>query len=175
MHKKDIYGSIHVITGLGKGKTTSALGTALLFAGKGLKVIMVQFIKGRRFSEHRAVKKIPNLEIIPMGKGFFDLEKPFKEDTELAHKTWKFAKEKIFSEDYNLIILDEINPIISYGILNVEDIIEILRKKPPHLYIILTGRYAHPLIIQIADDVTEMKLIKHPYQKGIKARKGIEF
>lgn len=175
MHREESKGLIHVITGPGKGKTTSALGIAILFAGRGLKVIMIQFIKGRKYGEHLAAKKIPNFEIIPMGKGFFDLEKPFKEDIDLIHNAWKFCKEKIFSGDYNLVILDEINLIISHGILSAEDVIDTLKKKPPHLNIILTGREAHQLIIGIADTVTEMKLIKHPYQKGVRAREGIEY
>jgi cob(I)alamin adenosyltransferase len=172
-------GYIVVLTGEGKGKTTAALGMALRATGHGLKVSMLQFIKGSmHYGELTAVKKLaPDLEIKPLGHGFVDVnpEKPDPKDVEAARKAWEVCKKKILSDRYAMVILDEINDAIAYGLLPVEEVVEVLVKRPERLTVVLTGRGIHPSILAMADLVTEMIELKHPYQKGKKARKGIEY
>ena len=171
-------GLIIVHTGNGKGKTTAALGLAFRALGNGLKVCMLQFIKGTwKYGELKAAEKFENFEIIPMGKGFVNLgaEKPDPKDVEAAKEAFDKAKEVILSKNYDMVILDEINYAILYKLIDVNDVLEVLKKKPENLHVVLTGRNAHEKIIEIADLVTEMREIKHPYQKGIKAQRGIEF
>jgi cob(I)alamin adenosyltransferase len=176
LHKK---GLIIVHTGTGKGKTTAAMGLGLRAAGHSLKVLMIQFIKGSwHYGELESVKKLhPCFEIIPMGKGFirFDKEGPDPEDIKAVEETWTFFIEKMRSGLYDMIILDEINYVISYGLLELNDVLTILRDKPEGLHLVLTGRDAKPEIIEVADLVTEMKDLKHPFEEGVKAQKGIEF
>lgn len=168
-----------VHTGNGKGKTTAALGMALRAAGYGFRTLMIQFIKGdTRYGELEAADMLaPLLDIIPMGKGFIFPEKggPSEEDLKAVQEAWDFSKSKIASNSYEMIILDEINYVIDYGFLSVDDVLEVLRNKPKALHLVLTGRNARPEVIEAADLVTEMNEIKHPFQKGIKAQKGIEF
>ena len=173
-------GLIIVHTGPGKGKTTAALGTAMRAAGQGLKVLMVQFIKGSwHYGELEAAKRFDqdSFRIIPMGRGFVKVgaEKPDPEDVRLVEEAWRFAAEKIQSGEYDLVILDEINYAISYKMLEVGKVIEALKRKPEMVHVILTGRNAHPDIVELADLVTEMREIKHPYHKGVQAQRGIEY
>jgi len=173
-------GLIIVHTGPGKGKTTAALGTAFRAVGQGLKVLMVQFIKGSwHYGELDAAKMLGDgkFEILPMGRGFVKVgaEKPDPEDVRLVEEAWKFAAGKIQSGDYDMVILDEINYAISYRMLDPEAVVEVLRQKPEMVHVILTGRNAHPAIVDCADLVTEMREVKHPYQKGIMAQRGIEY
>ena len=173
-------GLIIVHTGPGKGKTTAALGTALRAVGQGLKVLMVQFIKGSwHYGELDAARCFGDdrFQILPMGRGFVKTgaEKPDPEDVRLVQEAWKFAKDRIMEGRLDLIILDEINYAISYGMLSPESVVETLRQKPEMLHVILTGRNAHPVLVECADLVTEMREIKHPYQKGIVAQRGIEY
>ncbi len=173
-------GLIIVHTGPGKGKTTAALGTALRAVGQGLKVLMVQFIKGSwHYGELDAARLLgeDRLKILPMGRGFVKVgeEKPDPEDVRLVAQAWEFGSEKIQSGEYDLVILDEINYAISYKMLDPEIVAETLRRKPERVHVILTGRNAHPLILEVADLVTEMREVKHPYQKGIQAQRGIEY
>jgi cob(I)alamin adenosyltransferase len=172
-------GLIIIHTGDGKGKTTAAMGTALRAAGHQLKTLMIQFIKGSwTYGELEAVKRLhPYFEIIPMGKGFirFDQGGPKPEDVQAVKATWSFFLEQMGSGNYDLIILDEINYVIDYGLLPVADVVQALKNKPSALHLILTGRNAKPEIMDLADLVTEMKELKHPYKKGIKAQKGIEY
>ena len=171
-------GLIIVHTGNGKGKTTAALGLAFRALGNGFKVCMVQFIKGTwKYGELEAAKKFENFEILPMGKGFVNLgaKNPDPQDIQAAEEALNKAKEVILSGKYDLVILDEINYAILYRLISPEKVIEILKQKPENIHVVLTGRNAHEKIIEIADLVTEMKEIKHPYQKGIKAQRGIEF
>jgi cob(I)alamin adenosyltransferase len=173
-------GLIIVHTGPGKGKTTAALGTAMRAAGQGLKVLMVQFIKGSwHYGELEAAKRFgeDSFQIIPMGRGFVKVgaEKPDPEDVRLVEEAWRFAAEKIRSGEYDLVILDEINYATSYKMLEVGKVIEALKRKPEMVHVILTGRNAHPDIVELADLVTEMREIKHPYQKGVQAQRGIEY
>jgi cob(I)alamin adenosyltransferase len=173
-------GLIIVHTGPGKGKTTAALGTALRAVGQGLKVLMVQFLKGSwHYGELDAAQMLgeDRFKILPMGRGFVKVgtEKPDPEDVRLVEEAWKFAAEQIASGEYDVVILDEINYAISYKMLDPALVAEALRRKPEMLHVILTGRNAHPSLVELADLVTEMREVKHPYQKGVAAQRGIEY
>lgn len=174
---KDDLGLVHVYTGDGKGKTTAALGLALRAVGHGLKVYMIQFMKGSiDYGELIASKQIPNLTIKQFGRAeFVDKANPKKVDISLAEKALSHAKTILAERKYDVVILDEINVALEWKLINLNDVIELIQQRPKNVELILTGRYAHPKIITIADLVTEMKEIKHPYQKGIKARKGIDY
>ncbi|MDN3510445.1 MAG: cob(I)yrinic acid a,c-diamide adenosyltransferase [Candidatus Jettenia sp. CY-1] len=172
-------GLILINTGDGKGKTTAALGLGLRAIGHGMKVLMLQFIKGAwHTGELEAMKRLePDFRIIQLGLGFV---KKFKEEQseeaiENARVSWDYAKQEIFSDLYDMVILDEINNAVDYGLLDVKDVMMTLKEKPERLHVILTGRNAHGKIIELADIVTEMHDVKHCYKKGIKAQKGIEF
>ena len=169
-------GYSHVYTGPGKGKTTAALGLGLRAAGAGLKVHMLQFMKGRRYSELDALENIPGFTFSQHGRDeFVNKEKPEQIDIDLAQQGFEYAKEIIKKEKYDLVILDEINVAVDFNLIDVDDVLEIVEGKPEKLELVLTGRYAHPKITRIADYVTEMLEIKHPYQHGVEARKGIDF
>ena len=169
-------GYIHVYTGPGKGKTTAALGLGLRAAGAGFKVHMIQFMKGRRYSELDAIEKLPNFTFSQHGRDkFVSKEKPEKVDIDLAQKGFAHAKDIIKNTKYDMVILDELNVAIDYNLIAVDDVLKLLEEKPEKLEIVLTGRYAHPELVKIADVVTEMLEIKHPYQEGVTARKGVDF
>lgn len=169
-------GLIIVNTGNGKGKTTAALGVALRACGYGMKVIMLQFFKGKwKYGELRSAPKLGTFEINPMGRGFTWESKDVQVDQAMVRAAWQAAKEKILSGNYDIVILDEINYALSYGFLPVEDVVDFLRNKPQMLHVILTGRDAKAEIVGMADLVTEMREIKHPFQQGISAQRGIEF
>lgn len=173
-------GLIIVHTGPGKGKTTAALGTAFRAVGQGLRVLMVQFIKGSwHYGELDAARMLGDdrLKILPMGRGFVKVgaENPDAEDVRLVEQAWEFARQKLASDEYDLVILDEINYAISYKMLDPKAVAEALATKAGKVHVILTGRNAHPSIIELADLVTEMREVKHPYQKGILAQRGIEY
>ncbi|MGH9377564.1 MAG: cob(I)yrinic acid a,c-diamide adenosyltransferase [Terriglobia bacterium] len=173
-------GLIIVHTGPGKGKTTAALGTAFRAVGQGMKVLMVQFIKGSwHYGELDTAKMLGDgkIQILPMGRGFVKVgaEKPDPEDVRMVQEAWQFASQSISSGQYDLVILDEINYAISYKMLEPEEVAQALGQKPEMVHVILTGRNAHPLIVDLADLVTEMREVKHPYQKGIMAQRGIEY
>ena len=166
-----------VHTGEGKGKTTAALGLALRAIGMGMKVIMIQFMKGTwKYGELETAKRLaPDFTILPMGEGFTWETKNRKKDIALSKKTWAFCKETIEGKKYDLVILDEINYVLGYGFLNTKEVVDFLKKKPEELHLVLTGRNAPKELIEVADLVTEMKEVKHPFQKGIIAQRGIEF
>jgi len=173
-------GLIIVYTGPGKGKTTAALGAALRAVGQGLRVLMVQFIKGSwHYGELDAAEMLgkERFTILPMGRGFVKVgeEKPDPEDVRRVEEAWQFASQKLASGEYDLVILDEINYAISYRMLDPEQVVQALRAKPEMVHVILTGRNAHPSITEVADLVTEMREVKHPYQKGILAQRGIDY
>jgi cob(I)alamin adenosyltransferase len=173
-------GLIIVHTGSGKGKTTAALGTALRAVGQGLRVLMVQFIKGSwHYGELDAARLLgeDRFKILPMGRGFVKIgtERPDPEDIRLVGEAWRLAQASILGGQYDLVILDEINYAFSYKMLDPETVCETLKKKPEMVHVILTGRNAPPSIVELADLVTEMRQVKHPYQKGIVAQKGIEY
>lgn len=170
------HGLIIINTGNGKGKTTAAIGTAFRAAGVGFKVKMIQFIKGSwEYGELRSADKLDNFEIIPMGEGFTWETNDKKRDTEVAHKAWDACRDAIEKNEHDLLIFDEINNAIAYGYLEVELVIAALKKKPKDMHVILTGRDAAPELIELADLVTEMREIKHPFKKGIYAQRGIEY
>lgn len=173
-------GLIIVYTGPGKGKTTAALGIAFRAVGQGLKVLMVQFIKGSwHYGELDAAQMLGDdrFTILPMGRGFVKVgeEKPDSEDVRRVEEAWEFSREKLRSRQYDLVILDEINYAISYRMLDPEKVVKALQEKPEMVHVILTGRNAHPSIAEQADLVTEMREVKHPYQKGILAQRGIDY
>lgn len=166
---------IQVYTGEGKGKTTAAFGLALRALGAGLKVYIAQFCKSGRYSELKLLKKIKGIRVEQFGRTCFIGRKPLKEDIELAKKGLERVKEIIKTKDFDMIILDEINIVLYLRLLEVSELINLLKSIPKDKEIILTGRYAPKEIIKIADLVSEIKEIKHYFKKGIKARRGIEF
>ena len=171
-------GLIIVHTGDGKGKTTAALGTAFRAAGSGMRVAVIQFIKGKwKYGELEAAKQLKTpIEIYPMGEGFtWDTKDPAR-DIEMTQKAWALCKEKMLGGRYGVVIFDEINYVIDYQYLNVAEVIAVLKQKPPMVHVILTGRNAKPELIEAADLVTEMREVKHPFkEQGILAQRGIEF
>ena len=172
-------GLIIVNTGPGKGKTTAAMGTALRAVGQGMRVLMLQFLKGSwHYGELDAVQAFGDKFIMKqMGRGFVKVgtEKPVPEDVRMVEEAWAEAERAIASGSWDLVILDEINYAISYGMLDPEKVAVSLKKKPEMVHVILTGRNAHPTIIELADTVTEMRQIKHAYEKGVMAQRGIEY
>ena len=173
-------GLLIIYTGNGKGKTSAAMGTAFRAVGQGLKVMMVQFIKGSwHYGELDSAKMIPEdrFQIVPMGRGFVKVgtEQPDAHDAEMVRRCWEFGKDKMMSGEYELMVFDEINYAIHYGMLPVEEVAEALAKRPDPVHAILTGRNAHPKLVELADLVTEMKEIKHPFAKGILAARGIDY
>ena len=169
-------GYIHVYTGNGKGKTTAALGLALRAVGAGHRVFIAQFIKQRRCSEHKALERFSDLvTIMRYGRGFLRGSGPGKTDFESAAKGFKEVKDIIASQHYHLVILDEINIALHYGLIHVDELLDVMDKKPLGVELVLTGRYADSRIIEKADLVTEMNEIKHYSTRGVKARAGIEW
>lgn len=171
------HGLIIVNTGDGKGKTTAALGVAFRALGNGFKVFMVQYIKGKwKTGEKKMADRLaPDLEIRPMGDGFtWDTKDP-AQDIATTLRIWEVSKEAIGSGRYDIVILDEINVVMKLGYLDPAPVVECLKARDPRLHVILTGRGAPPSIIEAADLVSEVVPIKHPYQSGIKAQRGIEF
>jgi cob(I)alamin adenosyltransferase len=171
-----VSGRIIVITGNGKGKTTAALGTAFRALGHGQKVCVIQFLKGQgKYGERIMAEKTENLHWFICGKGFVFNKENIEEDREVARQGFILAEEKISSDLYDLIILDEITYLPHYDFLNVDRIVELLQRKPQRLSIILTGRSADAKLMEIADTVSVIESTKHAYEMGIKAQKGIEF
>lgn len=170
-------GLIIINTGAGKGKTTAALGLAFRALGQGLKVGIVQFIKGAIPTGELALTQKLSLpiEMYTMGDGFTWNTQDREKDVQTARKTWEKAVTLLRDETFGLVILDEINVVLNYGYLSVAEVAEELGRKREMLHVVLTGRNAHDDMIAMADLVTEMKLIKHPYREGIKPQKGIEY
>lgn len=166
-----------VNTGDGKGKTTAALGLLMRAAGRGMRVCMIQFLKSERgkWGETRAAQKL-GIEWYQMGDGFTWKSKDLDDTRAKARLAWEFAQEKIQSGGYDLIVLDEFTYPLSYGWLDTTAVIAWLKRhRPTGLHLVITGREAPPELIDYADLVTEMKAVKHPFEKGIKAQAGIEF
>lgn len=168
-------GYIHVYTGNGKGKTTAAMGLALRAVGAGKKVYIAQFVKGMFYSELDSIAMyLNNIKLKQYGRGCFIFNDPTQEDIDMANAALAEVEPLIKGNEYDMIILDEINIAIHYKLFGVQKLIDILQQRNPKTEIIITGRYATPEIIDYADLVTEMKEIKHYYQKGVEARVGIE-
>ncbi len=170
-------GLILVYTGNGKGKTTAALGQALRAIGHGKKVLMIQFMKGKKYGEALCAEKyLPDLTVCQCGLDSFVMkDRPAPVDVELARKGLETAATEIASNRYQMIILDEINVAMDFKLIPVDEVVRLLKSKPRALDIVLTGRYAPPEIIDLADMVSEIKEIKHHYGAGIKERAGIEY
>jgi cob(I)alamin adenosyltransferase len=176
-------GLILINTGPGKGKTTAALGTAFRAAGNGMRVLVLQFLKGSwHYGELDAAEALTTpggltYVIRQMGRGFVKIggAEADPEDLRMVESAWEEAADAILSSEWDLIVLDEINYAIGYKMLDPERVADVLRRRPEMLHVILTGRNAHPSLVELADTVTEMREVKHAYQKGILAQKGIEF
>ena len=179
MNESSRRGLILINTGPGKGKTTAALGTALRAVGNGMRVLILQFLKGSwHYGELDAAAALgENFVIRQMGRGFVKVggAETDPEDIRLVEAAWEESAQAILSGDWDLVVLDEIHYAIGYGMLDPEKVAAMLRAKPEMVHVILTGRNAHPLLVELADTVTEMREVKHAYQKGILAQRGIEF
>jgi cob(I)alamin adenosyltransferase len=177
---KEKVGLVVVITGHGKGKTTSALGIALRAAGHNMRVCIIEFMKGDMYSgEIDGVKRLsPNVELHLTGKGFCGIRGnpyPFKEHRANAQDAMKLVMEKMLSRNYDVLILDEINNALKLKLVDLPQVLEIIENKPPLMHLVLTGRDAHPEVIERAHTVTEMREIKHAYRQGIEPQKGIDY
>jgi cob(I)alamin adenosyltransferase len=172
-------GLIIVNTGAGKGKTTAAMGTALRAVGSGMRVLMLQFLKGSwHYGELDAVQAFGDKFVMrQMGRGFVKVggAETDPEDVKMVEQAWSEAEQAIMSGQWDLVILDEINYAISYDMLDPAKVVAALKRKPEMVHVILTGRNAHASVIEIADTVTEMKQVKHAYEKGVMAQRGIEY
>ena len=167
-------GYVQVYTGDGKGKTTAALGLSLRAVCAGKNVFFGQFVKGREYSELKAVKFLPNFTMEQFGRPEFIHGKPSQADIDNARKGINKIKKIVNDGKYDIVVLDEANIAMYYNLFALDDLLEIIANKPEHVELIITGRKAPEKLIEIADLVTEMKEIKHYYQKGVLARKGIE-
>jgi cob(I)alamin adenosyltransferase len=170
-------GLIAVFTGNGKGKTTASLGLAFRALGHGHRVCIIQFIKGSwKYGELETAKKFsPLLDFHVMGRGFTWKSDDLEKDKQVALEAWEFAKEVIRANEYAMVILDELTYLPHYKMIDEQEILSVLKNKPEEQHVVITGRYASDDLIELADLVTEMKEIKHPYQSGVNAQKGFEF
>lgn len=175
MAKKLNNALVHIYTGDGKGKTTAAFGLAIRAAGAGLKVYIYQFVKGSPYSENKIFQKIKNIRIEQCGRGCFIKGRPTVKDMECAQKGFQDACDIIYSGRYDLVILDEANIALDLGLINIEDMEEVIKNRPLSVEMVLTGRHCPDEIFRHADLITEMRKVKHPFDRGIAARKGIEF
>jgi len=173
-------GLVIVYTGKGKGKTTAALGMALRAIGHDHTICMIQFIKGSwHYGEMSSSKRLePEFELTAVGKGFvgiLDDKTPKEVHQKIAKEAIEIAKQKILSEKYNIVILDEINYAVNLELVDVKDVLDLIKIRPQKVTLVLTGNHVKQQIVDVADLVTEMREIKHPFQKGIRAKKGIDF
>lgn len=180
LEPKERRGLIVVITGNGKGKTTSALGMALRACGHGLKVCIIQFMKGDLYAgEWDGVKLLSEaVEMHTTGKGFCGIQGnpyPWSEHRDNAHDALELARDKMESGRFDLLILDEINNAVQLKLVDLEPVLDLVRAKPPLMHLVLTGRDAHPELIELADTVSEVNEIKHAYRKGIEPQPGIDY
>lgn len=178
-YKENTKGLLMVNTGDGKGKTTCALGLMMRAAGRGMNCCMVQFMKSKndRYGEHESAELL-GIEVHTMGDGFTWDTQDKAQDIRTSEETWELCKQKMHSEEYDLLVFDELVYVLDYKFLDLQKVIDefkAVREKQPHLHIVVTGRNAPPELIEIADLVTEMKEIKHPFNAGIYAQQGIEF
>jgi cob(I)alamin adenosyltransferase len=171
-------GLLIVHTGDGKGKSTAAMGIAFRAAGHGIRVRMLQFMKDPdawQVGEWRSAEKLPSFTIEPLGAGFTWEHESLAEDIAAARDAWGQCQEALEDPEVGVLILDELNYVIDYGFLSIEEVLPPLLARPPHQHVIVTGRNAHPQLIALADTVTEMRKLKHAFDAGIPALKGIEF
>ncbi|MBI3966285.1 MAG: cob(I)yrinic acid a,c-diamide adenosyltransferase [Chloroflexi bacterium] len=175
-------GLVIVNTGNGKGKTTAAVGLAVRAAGNKMRVLIVQFIKGKwKTGEQESLKRLaPEIELVRMGKGFTidrlrDKRVSMDDHEAAARAAWDFAVERVKSGEYAVVVLDEILGTVKAGLVSVDELLDLVRSKPSKLHLVLTGRNAPPALVEAADLVTEMNPVKHPYAAGIMAQRGVEF
>jgi cob(I)alamin adenosyltransferase len=170
-------GFVQVYTGNGKGKTSAAFGLALRAAGRGLKVYIIQFIKGGfDYGELHVADRIPNLTLKAFGRGkFITAKPPEKEDVRLAEQALRLAEEVVSKGENDVVILDEINVALGLKLISLEEVMSLIRNRPANVELVLTGRHAAEQVIEAANLVTEMREIKHPYRMGHASRKGIEY
>jgi cob(I)alamin adenosyltransferase len=170
-------GLVQVFTGNGKGKTSAALGSVLRATGHGLRVFIVFFMKGKYpYGEFSTLPKLPNVEVASFGRRcFVDPANPDPEEIKEARLALSAARKAMLSGDYDMVVLDEVNVALYYKLIDLDEVIKLIEDKPENVELILTGRYADAKLIALADLVTEMVKLKHPYDKGVKARKGIEY
>lgn len=176
MDQLDQKSLVMVLTGNGKGKTTAALGMALRAVGHGGQVVVVQFMKGRTYGELKAVKEMPHFQIIKGGRDVFvDKDNPAEIDLKMAQESFAKARDYVNSGRYKMVVLDEINVAVHYGLIQASDVLQLIEQRPEHVDLVLTGRYMPEEFFEIADLISEVKEVKHHYQKGIPARSGIEY
>jgi cob(I)alamin adenosyltransferase len=179
LHPEKPRGLIVVITGYGKGKTTSALGMTVRACGHGLRVCIVQFMKGDLYAgEWEGVKQLEGVELISTGKGFCGIQGnpySFEEHRANAQEAVRLVKKKMASGNFEILIMDEINNALQLKLVDLEQVLEILQDKPPFMHLILTGRDAHPRVIELADTVSEVREIKHAYRQDIEPQPGIDY
>ena len=173
-------GLIIVFTGDGKGKTCAAMGIALRAVGHRMYVSVVQFLKGSMATgEARVAERLaPELEFVTLGRGFVNCcgsTTPLAEHWKAAGEALTLARQRMLSGAWDVLILDEINTAVALGLVDITDVLAMVREKPAKLHLVLTGRNVHPELVAIAHMVTEMRSIKHPYDSGLPARKGIDF
>ena len=178
--EKERRGLVLVLTGNGKGKTTSCLGMAVRAVGYGMRVVMIQFIKGSlHYGEIDGAKRLaPEFELVPMGRGFVGImgdTLAFPVHADAAAKALAVAREKMLSGRYDIVILDEVNVALHLRLIPLEDVLSLIREKPENVHLILSGRNAHEEVIRLAHLVTEMRSVKHPFDIGIEAEKGIDY
>lgn len=168
---------IQVFTGNGRGKTTAALGSVLRALGQGLNVYIAHFMKGTHvYGEQKALAQLPNVTIEQFGTaGFVDPRNVKEEDKAEAQRAFNSARDAITGGKYDLVVMDEANVAVAWGLIAVDDLVNLAKERPENVEIIITGRYADPRLMTVADLVTEMVEVKHPYQQGIKAREGFEY
>jgi cob(I)alamin adenosyltransferase len=177
---KERKGLIVLITGYGKGKTTTALGIAVRACGHNMRVCIIQFMKGDIYAgEWDGVKKMGcEVELISTGKGFCGIQGnpyPYEEHRMNAQEAIQLTLQKMESGQYDILILDEINNALHLRLVDLEQVLEIIRRKPPLVHLVLTGRDAHPQVVELADTVSEIKEVKHAYRKGIEPQPGIDY
>jgi len=170
-------GLVQVFTGDGKGKTTAALGAVMRALGQGLRVYVVFFMKGDYpYGERRILAQLPDVDLASFGSlDFVDPANVRPQDREQARQALAAAREAIFSDNYDVVVLDEINVAVAFGLIPLDEVMALIRDKPPGVELILTGRKAHPELVRVADLVTECLKVKHPYDRGIGSRRGIEY
>ncbi len=170
-------GLFMVFTGNGKGKTTSAIGLAMRAAGHGMKVFFIQFIKGSwKYGEMDAFNRFSDtIDFHVIGSGFTWNSEDLEKDKEIARSAWDKAKEAIFSNEYQMVILDEFTYLLLYGMIDLQETLTVFEEKPDDLHLVVTGRNAHTKLRELADLVTEMQPVKHPYEQGVLGQKGVEY
>ena len=169
-------GLVHIYTGNGKGKTTAAFGLAFRAAGRGLNVLIVQFLKPAvGYGEQTACERFPNIKLLPLGLDHFISKNPKQEDIDAAMNALETTMELVSSGDYDVVVMDEAINAVRMKLIPDTDLISALKSRPAHVEVVMTGRGITPALQEYADYVTEMGLVKHPYDKGIQARVGIEY